>query len=73
MLFRDLTVLPVNQVGEKNIAASFDKKVKKKKMSVFDANVTKSRLIGLTNEDAFWPKHFKNCDVVSRCENVVCV
>jgi len=52
------------QVGEKNIAASFDKKVKKKKMSVFDANVTKSRLIGLTNEDAFWPKHFKNCDVV---------
>ena len=51
-------------VGERNIAASFAKKVKKKRMSAFDRDMVVSKLIGVSNKDKSWPKHIGKCDVV---------
>lgn len=52
------------QRGEKQISSAFEKKIKKKRMTAWDANVVMSRLTGVTDDMPHWPIQFKRADVV---------
>jgi len=52
------------QRGEQQIEANFRKKVSKKAISEFDKNVTLSKLVGLTDDQPYWTKHFGQSDLV---------
>jgi hypothetical protein len=51
-------------VGETNIIKSIQTKVKRKRMSSFDADRTLSKLIGVHDGMDSWQKHMGNCDLV---------
>ncbi|EKX32692.1 hypothetical protein GUITHDRAFT_121132 [Guillardia theta CCMP2712] len=51
-------------VGETNIQKSMQDKVKKKRMTSFEKDVTMSRLIGVHNDMPSWKDHIKQCDLV---------
>jgi len=50
--------------GEKVIADNFDKKVKRKRMSMFNRNIAESNLVPLADSDSFWTKHFNGADMI---------
>lgn len=50
--------------GEKYLAENWDAKFKKKKMSLFKRNDAAAHIIGLTDDDGVWEKHFAHADMV---------
>jgi len=51
-------------VGETNILKSMQTKVKRKRISTFDADRTLSKLIGVHDGMDSWPNHMAQCDLV---------
>lgn len=39
-------------------------RVKKRAMTAFERDTVSSRVVGLTDEDASWPNHFRSADMV---------
>lgn len=63
VVLKDVTAAGL-AVGETNIIKSIQTKVKRKRMSSFDADRTLSRLIGVHDGMDSWEKHMGNCDMV---------
>ncbi len=50
--------------GIDQIHGNLDKKVKRRRMLPYDRDATMSKIIGLTNDDENWKKHFESTDLV---------
>lgn len=50
--------------GEQYISGNLGKKLKKKRMSLFDHDSTLANVVGLTDSHASWTRHFANADLV---------
>jgi enoyl-CoA hydratase/long-chain 3-hydroxyacyl-CoA dehydrogenase len=62
VLLKDLNHAGLSR-GMNQIGGNLDKKVKRKRMSKFDRDLTMSRVIGLTEDDN-WQSHFSKADLV---------
>ena len=50
--------------GESYMKDNWDKRLKRRRMTKFKHNIATSNVIGLTDEDEVWKKHFANADMV---------
>ena len=46
------------------LTENWDAKYKKKKMSLFKRNDATAHVVGLTDDDGVWPRHFAHADMV---------
>jgi len=63
VLLKDMT-LPGLTRGEGMIQKNVGAKLKKRRMTAYEHDVTLARVVGLTDETASWKRHFANADVV---------
>lgn len=62
VLLKDLNHAGLSR-GMNQIGGNLDNKVKRKRMTKFDRDMTMSRVVGLTEDDN-WQDHFSKCDLV---------
>lgn len=62
VLLKDINIAGLGR-GEKQISGNLDGRVKKRRMTKNERDVTMSRIVGLT-DDSDWVRHFQKCDLV---------
>ena len=63
VLLKDRDAVGLNK-GEKYISGNLGKKLKKRRMSMYDHDSTLSQVVGLTDAHASWTRHFGGADLV---------
>jgi len=63
VLLKDRDTTGLNK-GENYIAGNLGKKLKKKRMTLFDHDSTLANVVGLTDDHTSWTRHFSNADLV---------
>jgi enoyl-CoA hydratase/long-chain 3-hydroxyacyl-CoA dehydrogenase len=63
VLLKDRDTTGLNK-GQNYISGNLGKKLKKKRMTLFDHDATLANVVGLTDSDGSWTRHFANADLV---------